>query len=153
MGDITVAVTYMAIRPILNYSVKGISFRLQGLTPLGWIDICPPSLLSIDQTLLAVTHKPQVNAGPPLDPSLTKKVVDTHIALTFFRAVGCSPFHSVVTRRGKTYNMWSNIHSHRKIISVAQLEQMNLYELVCWMRPRYPLAKVLFPNPDVYKEN
>lgn len=78
--------------------------------------------------------------------------VPTHIAYTFFRAVGCQPIHSIVKRRGKIYDMCADKRSGHKIISMAKLEQMTLYDLVCWLQ-RYHLARILFPDPTVYKEH
>lgn len=69
----------------------------------------------------------------------------------FIRAVGCVPVQCVVTRRGKTYNMWADKRTRRKIISVANLEQMTLYEFVLWLYNRYPCARILFPDPNVYR--
>ena len=73
-------------------------------------------------------------------------------ALIFLRAVGCQPVKCVVERRGKVYNMWADKRSRRKIISCAQLAHMDMPVFIGWLHQHYHSARLLFPEPGVYRE-
>ncbi len=81
-----------------------------------------------------------------------RKLVKPHIAAMFMDAVGYVAIRCVVRRRGKVYSMWADKNSHRKIISDKQLATMTLSEFVAWLHTRAPMARVLFPDPSVYRE-
>lgn len=80
------------------------------------------------------------------------KPITVDMALLLMRAVGCQPVYSQIRRRGKTYRLWADRRSHRKIIACWRLEQMCTVEFVAWLKERYPLARILFPVPEVYRE-
>lgn len=80
------------------------------------------------------------------------KPITVDMALLLMRAVGCQPWYRVVHRRRKTYRLWTDKRTHRKIIACWQLEQMSTVEFVAWLKERYPLGRVLFPVPEVYRE-
>ena len=78
--------------------------------------------------------------------------MEEEIALPFLRAVGYRPVICIVERRGKVYNMLADKRTHRKIIARKQLEHMSLHDLILWLHKQHPIARLLFPQPDVYQE-
>lgn len=91
------------------------------------------------------TGAPGETAPAPFTP------VTAEEALVFLRACGYDPVRAVIRRRGRVYSMWAERRTHRKLLADWQLAHMDLEALVRWLRERSPAARVLFPQPEVYR--